>query len=106
MALPSEVATPAYAIRRFCADDGAEREELFRFIRAAWGASSWHADRERWEWQFLGVPTNDEPAPPLWILTRGDEILGQVGAIPVHLSFAGTVQPRSEERRVGKECRL
>ena len=91
MALPSESPTPAYAIRRFGADD--ERGDLFRFIQTVWGPGSWHANQERWEWQFLGVPTNDEPAPPLWILTHGDQILGQVGAIPVHLSFAGTVQP-------------
>ena len=93
MTLPSEAPAPAYAIRRFRADDRAEREELFRFIRTAWGPDSWHANRERWEWQFLDVPTNDEAAPPLWILTRGTEVLGQMGAIPVHLSFAGTVQP-------------
>jgi hypothetical protein len=93
MALPSEAAAPAYGIRRFRAEDRAEREELFRFIGASWGPDSWHADRGRWEWQFLRVPTNDDDAPPLWILVRGGEILGQVGAIPVHLSLAGHVQP-------------
>jgi hypothetical protein len=92
-ALPSDAPAPAYGIRRFRPDDLAERQELFRFIEASWGATSWHADRERWTWQFLRVPTNDDPAPPLWILIRGPEILGQVGAIPVHLSFAGRLQP-------------
>jgi hypothetical protein len=93
MALPSEVPAPVYAIRRFRPDERTEQEELFRFIEASWGAQSWHADRDRWAWQFLRVPTNDDAAPPLWILTRGDEILGQVGAIPVHLSCAGKRQP-------------
>jgi hypothetical protein len=93
MALPSEAAAAVYAIRRFRPDERAEHQELFRFIEASWGPDSWHADRERWAWQFLRVPTNDDAAPPLWILIRGDEILGQVGAIPVHLSCGGTRQP-------------
>src|SRR5437867_3832276 len=93
MALPSEAPAAPYAIRRLGADDRADREELFRFIDAAWGADSWHADRERWEWQFRRVPTNGHPDLPLWILTRGDEILGQVGAIPVQLSMGAEAQP-------------
>jgi GNAT acetyltransferase-like protein len=93
MALPSEAAAPTYALRRLRPDDRAERERLFQFIRAAWGAGSWHADRERWEWQILRVPPNGCPEPPLWILTRGDEIIGQVSAIPVRLSCAGGEQP-------------
>lgn len=93
MALPSEAPAAAYTIRRLRADDHAEREELFRFIRAAWGAESWHSNRERWEWQFRRVPTNGDGGPPLWVLTRGDEILGQVGAIPVRLSLLAREQP-------------
>jgi hypothetical protein len=92
MALPSERPAPVYTIRPFRPADRAEREELFRFIAARWGAASWHADRTRWEWQFLRVPPNGGPEPPLWVLTRGDEILGEVGAIPVRLSMAGREQ--------------
>ena len=93
MALPSEAPAPVYAIRRLRAADRTVPEELFRFIQAAWGADSWHADRDRWEWQFHGVPTNGHAEPPLWILTRGEEILGQVGAIPVRLSMGAREQP-------------
>jgi hypothetical protein len=93
MALPSEAPAPTYTIRRLRVDDRAEREELFRFIRAAWGPESWHSHRDRWEWQFRRVPTIADGDIPLWVLTRGGEILGQIGAIPVRLSMLAKEQP-------------
>ena len=93
MALPSEAAAPAYTIRRLRVGDRADRENLFRFIATAWSPDSWHMDHARWDWQFRAVPTATAAEPPLLVFARGDEILGQVGVIPIELCVRGERRP-------------
>lgn len=60
------------------------------FLRAAWGQQSSEADVAEWrERDARSNPVEPGTEPPKWVFTRGDEIIGYLGSIPVRFVVDG-----------------
>lgn len=71
----------------------ADKEALFEFRRAMYGASSVQADPSYFEWMFERAPGVQTEGPPFWIYRSEGRIDGQQGAIPVTLNVNGERRP-------------
>lgn len=69
-------------IRQFVLSD---RTALLAFLRIAYPDDSRKSDPAYWHWHYLENPQTETHNVPLWVVTRGAEIVGQVATIPVRL---------------------
>lgn len=63
----------------------ADREALLKFLRIAYPDDPRKSDPVYWRWHYLENPQTEAHNVPLWVVTRGAEIMGQVATIPVRL---------------------
>lgn len=63
----------------------AEKDALLDFLRVAFPDEPRKSDPKYWAWHFLEVPFSTPDNIPLWIAKVGDEIAGQLAAIPVEI---------------------
>ena len=63
-----------------------ERDALFAFLREVYADNLRHSDEKFWRWHYCEVPGASESNIPLWVAKDGDEVVGQLGAIPVTLN--------------------
>ncbi len=68
-------------------------DEVLSFQKLAYGPTSGHGERSRFEWMYMrGAPNEPpEPDPSLWIFEARGKILGQVGVIPAALEVGDDV---------------
>jgi hypothetical protein len=77
-------------IRQATTDD---QEAIWRFLDDAYGTGSKGRARfkypDRWIWQFLDNPfvKKDDTKLPIWLAIKGDEIVGQICALPVQMKI-------------------
>lgn len=69
-------------IRQFELDD---TQALLSFLRRAYPDDPRKSEPAYWRWHYLENPQTDPRNIPLWVVTRGAEIMGQVATIPVRL---------------------
>ena len=69
-------------IRQFVLSD---REALLAFLRIAYPDDPRKSEPAYWHWHYLENPQTETHNVPLWVVTRGAEIVGQVATIPVRL---------------------
>jgi GNAT superfamily N-acetyltransferase len=62
-----------------------DKEALLAFLRVAYPDDPRKSDPVYWHWHYLENPQTDTRNVPLWVVTRGREIMGQVATIPVQL---------------------
>lgn len=68
--------------------------QLAAFLLAAWGQQSSEADVAEWRArEARSNPIEPGVEPPKWVFTRGDEIIGYLGTIPVSFVIEGTEAP-------------
>lgn len=90
-----------------------DEDALLSFLRRAYPGEPRKSDRAFWRWQFMENPHTDPEDAPLWVVKRGDEIVGQMAAIPIELKVGGEqkralwivdyiVYPEYRGQRVGK----
>jgi hypothetical protein len=63
-----------------------EKDSLFSFLREVYADNARQSDPEFWHWHYCESPFASEENIPLWVAKHGDEIVGQLGAIPVELN--------------------
>lgn len=63
----------------------AEQEALLRFLQSAYPDEPRKSDRAFWKWHYLENPNTDLRDIPLWIVKSGNDVVGQMGTIPVEL---------------------
>lgn len=66
-----------------------DRNKIIPFLRKAYDDSPRMSDESFWDWHYAQAPHADDGKPPVWIAKSGDEIVGQVGTIPVMVNIAG-----------------
>lgn len=70
-----------------------EKAALLSFLKIAYADSPRQHDRRFWEWHFEESPYAELDNMPVWIAAEGDEIVGQLAAIPVELKVADKTKP-------------
>lgn len=71
----------------------ADREALLKFLRVAYPDDPRKSEPAYWHWHYLENPQTDLDNVPLWVVTRGAEIVGQVATIPVKLKVGDEETP-------------
>jgi Acetyltransferase (GNAT) domain len=66
-----------------------EKDALFAFLREVYADNARQSEEKFWHWHYCESPLASENDIPLWVAKHGDEIVGQLGAIPVELSVNG-----------------
>jgi hypothetical protein len=69
-----------------------EKEALFSFLREVYADNARQSDSNFWHWHYCESPFSSEDNIPLWVAKHGDEIVGQLGAIPVEINIDGKTQ--------------
>ncbi|MGH9881456.1 MAG: GNAT family N-acetyltransferase, partial [Pyrinomonadaceae bacterium] len=72
----------------------AEKNALLSFLQAAYPDAPRQSDPRFWEWHFLESPYVTPDKMPVWVVKNGEQIIGQLAAIPVELKVGG-VQTRA-----------
>ena len=70
-----------------------DKDKIIPFLRRAYDDNPRMSDERHWDWHYSEAPHADAGKPPVWIARSGEEIVGQVGTIPV------MVNVRGEQRR-------
>jgi GNAT superfamily N-acetyltransferase len=71
----------------------ADETALLSFLRTAYPDEPRRSDAVFWRWQFLENPYTDLDNIPLWIVKKGEEVVGQMAAIPVELKVGEEQKP-------------
>jgi len=58
-------------------------EALLRFLRVAYAGEARKSEPAYWKWHYLENPNTRIDDIPLWVVSCGDEIVGQLATIPV-----------------------
>jgi len=82
--MPEEVQIKQFELR--------EKDALFSFLREVYADNDRQSDEQFWHWHYCESPFAGEDNIPLWIAKHGEEIVGQLGAIPVELNVDGETQ--------------
>jgi GNAT superfamily N-acetyltransferase len=69
-----------------------EQEALLSFLRVAYMEEPRKSDPAFWKWHFLEGPYVHADDIPLWIAKAGEEVVGQLGAIPIRLKVGDEEQ--------------
>jgi hypothetical protein len=69
-----------------------EKDALFAFLREVYADNARQSEEKFWHWHYCESPLASESDTPLWVAKHGDEIVGQLGAIPVELSVNGEIR--------------
>lgn len=80
----------AVTIERF---DISEKEKILAFLKTAYAGSPRRCDERFWNWHFVESPNFDPDKMPIWVAKSGDEIIGQLAAIPVELKVGDEIHP-------------
>jgi GNAT superfamily N-acetyltransferase len=71
-----------------------EQGALFSFLRKAYPDEPLKSDPAFWKWHFLENPFVAHDNLPTWVVVDGDEIVGQLAAIPIELKI-GEIEQRA-----------
>lgn len=66
-----------------------EKDKLLAFLQKAYDDNPRQSNSDFWAWHFLETPQTDKEKLPVWIAKSGDEIAGQIAAIPVVVNVGG-----------------
>ncbi|MEP6719785.1 MAG: GNAT family N-acetyltransferase [bacterium] len=69
-------------IKQFKLED---QDALLSFLRAAYSDEPRKSEFAFWRWHYLENPFTSLDDMPLWIVRRGEQIVGQLATIPIHL---------------------
>ncbi len=64
-------------------------EALLRFLRVAYAGEARKGDPTYWKWHYLDNPNTRMDDIPLWVVSCGEEIVGQLATIPVQVKAGG-----------------
>src|SRR5438067_533611 len=65
-----------------------ERKSLLKFLRIVYPKEPRKHEEVFWEWHFLENPHTSPADIPLWIVKKGDDIVGQLATIPVEIKVS------------------
>jgi GNAT superfamily N-acetyltransferase len=68
-------------------------EALLRFLRLAYAGEARKSDPAYWKWHYLENPNTRMDDIPLWVVSCGEEIVGQLATIPVPVKAGGETRP-------------
>lgn len=70
-----------------------QTEELLRFLRVAYPDEPRKSEPGHWKWHYLENPNTNRDVVPLWVVSCGTEIVGQMATIPVVLQIGRSERP-------------
>jgi len=70
-----------------------QTEALLRFLRIAYADDERKYDPGFWRWHYLENPNTQSGDIPLWIVTCGTEVAGQLATIPVQVKAGKVTRP-------------
>lgn len=73
--------------------DMKDREEIWEFIKKAYGNRAIYKIPERWIWEFCNNPYWNEDKLPIWIAKDNNVIIGQTCAMRILLKIKNTIYP-------------
>ena len=68
-------------------------EALLRFLRVAYAGEARKSDPAYWKWHYLENPNTRTDDIPLWVVSCGEEIVGQLATIPVQTKAGRETRP-------------
>jgi GNAT superfamily N-acetyltransferase len=68
-------------------------EALLRFLRLAYAGEARKSDPAYWKWHYLENPNTRMDDIPLWVVSCGEEIVGQLATIPVQVKAGVETRP-------------
>ena len=77
-------------IKQFAA---ADQDALLSFLRIAYPDDPRKSEPSYWKWHFPDNPHAKPGDVPLWVVRRGEEIVGQLATIPVELKVGEESTP-------------
>lgn len=72
--------------------DASEKNYVLAFLEKSYPDNSRQSDLAFWDWHFLAPPSIDADNLPVWLAKSGEQIVGQLGAIPVELNVEGKLK--------------
>jgi len=68
-------------------------EALLRFLCVAYAGEARKSDPAYWKWHYLENPNTRMDDIPLWVVSCGEEIVGQLATIPVQVKAGSETRP-------------
>jgi GNAT superfamily N-acetyltransferase len=68
-------------------------QALLRFLLVAYAGEARKSDAAYWKWHYLENPNTRLDDIPLWVVSWGEEIVGQLATIPVQVKAGGETRP-------------
>ena len=67
-----------------------DKDKAIAFLQRAYDDNPRMSDESFWDWHYLQAPYKEPEKLPIWVAKSGDQIVGQVGTIPVEVNVEGT----------------
>lgn len=72
---------------------GEQTDALLSFLRVTYAGEARKSELAFWKWHYLENPHTKIDDIPLWVVARGDEIVGQLATIPVQIKAGSETRP-------------
>ncbi len=66
-----------------------DKDKEIAFLQRAYDDNPRMSDEKFWNWHYLQAPYKDVENLPIWVAKSGEQIVGQVGTIPVEVNVEG-----------------
>jgi len=66
-----------------------DKDKIIPFLQKAYPDNPRMSDERFWNWHYVEAPHADEGKPPIWVAKSCEQIVGQVGTIPVMVNVGG-----------------
>ncbi len=67
----------------------ADKGKAIAFLQRAYDDNPRMSDESFWDWHYTQAPYKDAEKLPVWVAKSGEQIVGQVGTIPVEVNVEG-----------------
>jgi len=66
-----------------------DKDKAIAFLQRAYDDNPRMSDESFWDWHYLQAPYKDAENLPIWVAKSDEQIVGQVGTIPVEVNVEG-----------------
>ncbi len=66
-----------------------DKDKAIAFLQRAYDDNPRMSDENFWDWHYAQAPYKDAEKLPVWVAKSGEQIVGQVGTIPVEVNVEG-----------------
>ena len=66
-----------------------DKDKVLSFLRKAYDDNPRMSDRAFWDWHYREAPHSEDGKLPVWVAKSGEQVVGQIGTIPVIVNVEG-----------------